>query len=288
MLDLMDDLSTLVDVQSKSVFGKLSPTAGRTVGVLSKDLSIQIFGDYSTTPSAKAVPGRSKKGTKIAQNLGIELNVVLYGPSKFFEPVGVFATKCNIYLQHPKHCDRDVPYHNPHCLTLEDGHHLSTYELHSKLDMACPVAFETPCNPIDMFLDTASQEYLLERATPTALSTPLYKHQKQALTFMTQRESGWALDERYKDMWKAETNNQGQIIYFNIITGQRQIRPPEQFRGGLLIDAPGLGKSLSIIALVATDLDEEKSFARDSDPRLKTLLAVPKSRKHGHSFRPNA
>ncbi|KAL8642194.1 MAG: hypothetical protein Q9228_001097 [Teloschistes exilis] len=96
--------------------------------------------------------------------------------------------------------------------------------------------------------------------------------------FMMQRESGWALDGRYQDIWKAETDEQGQKLYSNYITGQTQMRPPEQFRGGLLIDAPGLGKSLSILALIAADLEGWNDPDRRPNARRQTLLVVPKSR----------
>ncbi|KAL9583667.1 MAG: hypothetical protein Q9212_002571 [Teloschistes hypoglaucus] len=95
--------------------------------------------------------------------------------------------------------------------------------------------------------------------------------------FMIHRESGWALDGRYQDIWKAETDEQGQKLYSNYITGQTQMRPPEQFRGGLLIDAPGLGKSLSILSLIAADLEGWNDPDRRPDARRQTLLVVPKS-----------
>ena len=212
----------------------------------------------------------------------IELNIILYGSPSLFEPVGIFATKCNIYLQHPRHCNRNVLYKNPHCFSLKNGKSLATYDLKIQLNAAYSIASETTANPIDVFLDTTQQENLSEADTPYAVRTPLYKHQRQALTFMIQRESGWAMDGRYRDMWKEDVDSQGQKLYFNNITGQKQMRPPAQFRGGLLIDAPGLGKSLSIIALIAADLEDQQDYDQKSDIPSKTLLVVPKSCKSMH------
>lgn len=93
---------------------------------------------------------------------------------------------------------------------------------------------------------------------------------------MLQRESGWAMDGRHSDIWIEGVDDQGHKTYINNITGQKQMRPPEQFRGGLLIDAPGLGKSLSIIALIAADLEDKKRY-QQSDKRCQTLLVVPKT-----------
>lgn len=115
--------------------------------------------------------------------------------------------------------------------------------------------------------------------TPKALSTELYKHQKQALTFMTQRERGWALDGSRKDIWKQERDDSGRIWYHNIISGMKQARPPPQLRGGLLIDAPGLGKSLSILALIASGVEHRRQCDADDEFLSTTLVVVPKTRK---------
>lgn len=275
-LDTSDDFSTLIDARSRNIFGTVSSTTSRILSVLSKELSLQIFADRDAKASSRWAPDRPKPSSKTANTEHINLNLVLYGPSQLFEPVGVFANKCGIYLQHPRHCDRDVPYRNPHCLSPENETGLSTSDLHLQLDVAYSSWSEATANPIDLFLDAGQQEDLAESAIPDAVLTSLYKHQRQALTFMLRRESGWALDGRYKDIWKAEVNSQGQLTYSNNITGQKQTRPPEQFRGGLLIDAPGLGKSLSIIALVATDLHR---LDEEPDAESKTLLVVPKSCK---------
>jgi len=275
-LSISDDFSSLFDEETNCLFGTLSSTMKRIINVLRKDLSIQIFADYSVSPTSAVVYSRSKNNGKTAGCPVLEVNVVLYGPPGAFESIGIFATRCNIYLQHPWHCNRNVPYHNPHCLSLQDTEGLLAHDLETQLKLAGPAAFETNTNPIDIFLDARQQEHLSEAIPPSDLHTSLYKHQRQALTFMLQRESGWAMDGRHSDIWNEKVDVQGQKIYINNITGQKQIRPPEQFRGGLLIDAPGLGKSLSIIALIAADLEDQKRYEQP-DNRCQTLLVVPKT-----------
>jgi len=275
-LSISDDFSSLFDEETNCLFGTLSSTMKRIISVLRKDLSIQIFADYSVSPTSAVVYGRSKNNGKTAGCPVLEVDVVLYGPPTAFESIGVFAARCNIYLQHPRHCNRNVPYHNPHCLSFQDGQGLSTRDLETQLKLAGLTAFESTANPIDIFLDVRQQEHLSEANPPSDVRTSLYKHQRQALTFMLQRESGWAMDGRHSDIWNAEIDGQGQKIYCNNITGQKQMRPPDQFRGGLLIDAPGLGKSLSIIALIAADLEDQKSY-NQSDTQFRTLLVVPKT-----------
>ncbi|MCJ1252016.1 hypothetical protein MMC30_009254 [Trapelia coarctata] len=133
-------------------------------------------------------------------------------------------------------------------------------------------------NPIDLFADSAEQEDLAVTHSPRALRTELYKHQKQALTFMLLREKGWALkSEQRKDIWKAETDATGRRVFKNTISGQKQVKPPEDFRGGLLIDAPGLGKSLSIISLILSTKANSGWKGPADAPLAATLLIAPKT-----------
>ena len=275
-LSISNDLSNLLDEETNRLFGTLSTPTKKIINVLGKDLSMQIFADYSASPTSTTVSGSFQNNGKTARCPVLEVNVVLYGPPDAFESIGIFATRCNIYLQHPRHCNRNVPYHNPHCLSLEGRESLLTHDLETQLQLARPAPLETTANPIDIFLDARQQEHLLEATPPSDLDTSLYKHQRQALKFMLQRESGWAMDGRHSDIWNQEVDAQGQKIYINNITGQKQIRPPEQFRGGLLIDAPGLGNSLSIIALIAADLEDQKRYKQPPN-QCQTLLVVPKT-----------
>lgn len=274
-LDLSADITTLLDVNTKCVFGTISSKTTEIIRGLREKVCIQVFADYEASSASNPISSGPKKRSRPTDCSSIELSLVLYGHSSLFEPVGIFATKCGIYLQHPRYCNRDVPYRNPHCLSLEDGKSLSTYDLPTQLSL---INSETlPPNPIDVLLDAGQQEHLSEAPAPDTVKTPLYKHQRQALMFMMERETGWAMDGRYKDIWKAEVDVQGQKVYVNSISGQRQIRPPDQFRGGLLIDAPGLGKSLSIIALIAADLDSRGGHTMTPGAKSQTLLVVPKS-----------
>ncbi|KAL8662377.1 MAG: hypothetical protein Q9202_004772 [Teloschistes flavicans] len=276
-LRLLDDGQTLHDTAADQVFGTISSRTKSIVSALSKGLSLQMYGDYSVSHVPKPAPSRLRKGNKVAERPSIDLNLVIYGPHVLFESVAVFAAKCGTYLQHPRHCDRNVPYRNPQCLSPEEGSSLSTFDLLRNLTVTSPATLEGTLNPIDLFLDNGQLEHLSEAITPDSVQTPLYRHQRQALMFMMQRESGWALDGRYQDIWKAETDEQGQKVYSNYITGEKQMRPPEQFKGGLLIDAPGLGKSLSILALIAADLDGRNDPDRRPHTKCQTLLVVPKS-----------
>ena len=140
-----------------------------------------------------------------------------------------------------------------------------------------------------------------------SLLTPL-RHQRQALTFMTERERGWDFQRSSNDIWRRSLSADGTLLFvtplphyfralrvltdevsfFNTILGTQQNDAPPDFRGGILADAPGLGKSLSIIALIASDRHhtnptndakiDQTLLGGDCGYSAATLLIVPPSR----------
>lgn len=281
-LNLMDDSHTLFDSRAKTTFGYLDPKAIKIMSVLRQDLEVQLLAHSIASPEKDYPVGGRKSNARaraaiLTPSLG--LYVILYGSPALSELVGSFTSKCSLYLQHPWHCDRNVPYKNPHCLSPKNSDPVYTFDLNGVLDADLVSESEMFRNPIDLFADSAEQETLMDSATPQALCTELFKHQKQALTFMLQREGGWALKGHHKDIWKQEIDVFGRVIYFNTVSGQKQIRPPKEFRGGLLIDAPGLGKSLSIIALIASTRESQQLVQSGESLLTTTLLVVPKTRK---------
>jgi hypothetical protein len=73
----------------------------------------------------------------------------------------------------------------------------------------------------------------------------------------------------------------------NTITRACQPDEPPQFYGGIVADPMGLGKTLTMIALVATDIDADKTIVTDveeTDTDLRdvaaTLVIIPPPSKH--------
>lgn len=244
-------------------------------------MTIQLFADYNSSRSKEFRKSMGSSGNQSKPSISsptLGLFAILYGPSTLFEAVGTFTAKCHIYLQHPRHCNRNVPYRNPHCLSPEDSRIVYTLDLHDTVGSYNVPVRGMLANPIDLFADATEQDALSDACAPQNLSTELYKHQKQALTFMLQRERGWAMDGHHKDIWKEEHESLGRPIYQNLISGMKQMTRPVQFRGGLLIDAPGLGKSLSILALISCDAEcERQNIPEGVAPSTATLLVVPKT-----------
>ena len=275
----------LLELGSNLVFGKLDADGRKILGVLGKEMAIQLLADYNVHQSqafGKSMRRSRDKFKPSTSRPSLQIFATLYGPSTLFEAVGAFAAKCHLYLQHPRHCDRDVPYQNPHCLSPEDGRIVSTFDLHTTLGPLSHSCLDISANPIDLFADFAEQDALSEAYAPQNLSTELYKHQKQALTFMLKRERGWAMDGHHKDIWREEHDSFGRPVYQNLVSRMKQVTRPDQFRGGLLIDAPGLGKSLSIIALISSDAENEGQSLPERARPLTTLLVVPKTCEPSH------
>ena len=278
-LHIPKDASTLLDVHTGEVIGELKRDSRRILDVLQNELLLQPFIDQLVYNPIQVSDGNTHGHRKAKQGkskLCLGLYIVLYGHPSTFDNVGMFTARCNLYLQHPKYCDRNVPYKNPQCLSPTENNAVYTYDLTEGLAIS-DNHMDQLANPIDLFTDTADQEGLEEADSPIDLHTKLYRHQKQALTFMLQREEGWALGGHHRDIWKDERDLAGRITYINTITSRRQHRPPPPFRGGLLIDAPGLGKSLSIIALIAAERRKVNHSGRAKGASLTTLLVVPKT-----------
>ncbi|KAF3799116.1 Helicase-like transcription factor [Colletotrichum gloeosporioides] len=118
------------------------------------------------------------------------------------------------------------------------------------------------------FLDTLSSHVELEEAPrPSAIRAILKRHQKQALTFMLNREKGREFNRKYPNVWETVEMDRGTIHgldnltickFMNTVSRVYQSREPPSFYGGIIADLMGLGKTLTIISLVATDMDSEK------------------------------
>ncbi|RTE75698.1 hypothetical protein BHE90_009822 [Fusarium euwallaceae] len=104
------------------------------------------------------------------------------------------------------------------------------------------------------------------------------RHQKQALTFMLRREQGWAFYDERPDVWEMIDTDQGRI-FLNRISNAHQSEEPPQCYGGIIADPAGLGKTLTMIALAATDMERsDTDMDTSEDGQLNvpaTLIVVP-------------
>jgi len=99
---------------------------------------------------------------------------------------------------------------------------------------------------------------------------------------MLRREQGWSFDGTRPDIWEA-VDQGGSYLYYtlytllhielltpaksflNRISDTRQADEPPSFYGGIIADPMGLGKTLTMIALIASDV-HSPTFGDSSTP----------------------
>ncbi|KAK4444372.1 SNF2 family N-terminal domain-containing protein [Podospora aff. communis PSN243] len=196
------------------------------------------------------------------QSARLSLSITMYGLMHLCEEIGEFFESNEMFIQDPDNCNRRARYCNPHRLSSADP---NNFQWTSDLDPA-DITFEvkdvTAGSDILDLLD--SQADLAETPQPPAIETILKRHQKQALTFMIAREKGWTFDENVMDLWDVIDTGSGRF-FINRISGTHQNEEPQQFHGGIVADPMGFGKTLTTIALVATDVCDSRSLLND-DP----------------------
>ncbi|KAG6358593.1 hypothetical protein INS49_012111 [Diaporthe citri] len=230
------------------VHGRISPENGPMIQELLKDSSLDLDVSCSIDgPISSARPDRS-----ITQ-VSCFLSITIYGPFELFDDIGDWLQDNHVHLQDPTNMgSQDVKYCNPHRLSVEDiGSCLlvSTCILqNSKLSGLEEIGDQPD------YLDILSSHVDLEEAMqPEAVRTSLQRHQKQALTFMLDREKSWTFDKD-GDIWEARDTHAG-LQFINKVSGAVHSDEPPPFRGGIIADPMGLGKTLTMIALAATDLE---------------------------------
>ncbi|KAM0483624.1 hypothetical protein ACHAPX_002116 [Trichoderma viride] len=183
-----------------------------------------------------------------------------------------FFEEHNLYLQDPVGCSQNVLYRNPHRLSAESGVDVWTYDLGKEYTDSINIEItEVRPESVDIL---NSQEDWAETQQPGSIRTSMKSHQLQALTFMLQREQGWAWDGSRADLWEHSLGSTGSY-FVNKISNAVQTETPPQFFGGIIADPMGLGKTLSMMALIATDLQFDQN-----DPSSVTGASAEESSGH--------
>ncbi|KAI1093509.1 SNF2 family N-terminal domain-containing protein [Rostrohypoxylon terebratum] len=227
----------------------------------------------------KTLPGKSKS-FRNSKLIPCTLEITVYGPMDLYDEIGSWFQEYEIYLQDPRMCYLDVRYYNPQRLSSENFESCPLVsEVVEKASSLVPL--QLIAKTTEMLDVLSHNEDLEETPQPETVKATLKRHQKQALTFMLSRERGWVHAEGHKDIWETMYNDRGRM-FINTIASTCQSEEPPQFRGGIIADPMGLGKTLTMISLVATDLDPrygagafhiEESIDRIRTPA--TLIIIP-------------
>ncbi|KAF9881936.1 transcription termination factor 2 [Colletotrichum karsti] len=222
------------------------------------------------------IPARRKQpdeqpGQPISRSYPVEMT--LYGQYKFAKAVGKHFQRHNITLRHPNRVDKGIRYENVHAeskpaaaapRSLSGA--LSHYNPQSSTTYytnPAPRTVEEIRSDVMGVFDSMGHSDELPLLDPAPIiTTPLLKHQQQGLYFMTNREKTSTAEERTKGtMWQLRIGPSGQKSYYNVITGHVERQLPGDTHGGILADMMGLGKTLSVLSLIASSLGQANEWA---------------------------
>ncbi|KAI6118995.1 SNF2 family N-terminal domain-containing protein [Pisolithus croceorrhizus] len=115
----------------------------------------------------------------------------------------------------------------------------------------------------ELFKSLKSGDELAETEPAFEVGTPLYPHQKKALTFLLEREhERRCSDGRYSSMWQPRFDpHTRQQRWLHIVTQKEVFQEPAEARGAILADDMGLGKTITCVSLIAATLDSADAFA---------------------------
>jgi SWI/SNF-related matrix-associated actin-dependent regulator of chromatin subfamily A3 len=161
---------TVILEDDPSFLGHLSENAARVLDVLSAEKDVHLQFLFSAT--RRHVPSTKTRGRLITPPVAPHLSVILYGPLRIFDDVGEFLEKCQVYLQDPKGCHRNVRYRNPHRLSglSPDAPWTIEQEIEESL-----VRCEILRRPVDYLAEVDSRKDLPETISPRCLTTSLFK-----------------------------------------------------------------------------------------------------------------
>ena len=213
------------------------------------------------------------------------LDVVLYGPQRYARAVGSLLSKHNLRLIAPHMVQKGIRVHNPHVSEWRPPppKQYPTNSQGSYVSNPARTVEEVRSEVMGVFDSLKRNDDLPEMDANYRIITPLLKHQRQGLYFMVTREKTMEQQANEKGMvsfWQTKISVGGEKSFFNVITGQDQRTPPPETRGGILADMMGLGKTLSILSLVASSLDEANKWKASDVVQRQNMDAQMSSNGH--------
>lgn len=218
--------------------------------------------------SRKRTSGESP-GSAVSKRM--PLNVHLFAPRKHAKNIGRMLSQKQIWLREPTINIGRIPYDNPQAIKAAAPRTQvasGSNGTQSGYGFVARTVEEVRSDVISMFDSLTKSDEIPQMDQPNIIATDLLAHQKQALHFMTSREADDSASDTDKNsLWKLKLRGNGERYFYNIITGQESRSKPAPTRGGILADMMGLGKTLSILSLVATTLGEASHWSKIKPPQ---------------------
>ncbi|KAL1585425.1 hypothetical protein WHR41_05654 [Cladosporium halotolerans] len=294
--NLRDHVIEMID-KNGTTFGRLSiifakPLAQLMAGAHLSGIRLKAFLDQRKRHEGESV------GARISRSL--HMRISLYCKQKAVQQVGRFLSQNQLFLDAPlENVDSGRRIINPHVPQAYQNQQIGARKPVSGNSIAytARTAEEMKRDATTLIDTLAKNENLPEmEANPEIIATELLAHQKQGLHFLTDHEnhdqtiqengdSHGSEGEKFS-LWKPIAKVNGNQAWYNVITGHEIREKPEPARGGILADMMGLGKTLSILSLIAATIDRSRNFEAKRPPNdvegvlrnaKGTLIVCPKS-----------
>ncbi|KAH6622332.1 SNF2 family N-terminal domain-containing protein [Boeremia exigua] len=253
------DSQYLVTFADGHIFGHVNARMEKALTDM-KEQQLQLeFEVFVPTRSTRETLGRATKG----QEAVIRAQMNVYGPRISAHSAGQELSQNKFYLQLPDYIRDGTVYENPHMLVFaEDSNAVPTTNVTSEEPNDGTTTDEHFQEVVaNVYSSLTRNENLTGLEGHQRLRRPLLNHQKTALEFMSQRENG-PIPERYQ-LW-VPTEIEGQPAYRHAVTGRTSRLDHTETGGGILADEMGMGKSLSMLALILRTLDMAHIWASEA------------------------
>lgn len=196
------------------------------------------------------------------------LQLMLYGKFKWARTIAKHFTRSEVDLNllSPTRVDKGVKVFNPLAKENRPFTVPKTYD-HPPPPPIARTEEEVRSQVMSLFDSLADTDQLPEREPDQQIITPLLKHQKQALHFMMDREDPTNMLDQ---LWQRKIDVRGQTAFYNVITNLQSRQQPTKAQGGILADMMGLGKTLSILSLIASTTSDALEWTHREPVRQNT------------------
>ncbi|KAI9148085.1 DNA repair protein RAD5B [Paramyrothecium foliicola] len=279
------------DIQSKDTsIASMNKRAHASLKALSAT-PLRFLGLFSRKKidSEMAISSRTSS-TGLSKRTGT-MAILVFGPRSIADKVAQDLSRRHLFLQHPYPMCNELPYENPQYLDMVGSSFTNGSVLPPiPLDLSKASANQATDQAGDAIADLASvmenlpnYGYSPDAQIDGRIKTPLLKHQREAVSFISQREAPEAV--KPQSLWRIEHNSEAKSLFYkHIITGSKSTAP-EDVPGGILADGMGLGKTLTMIASIVTSLIRAEGFSKTVPnypangaalvPVQSTLIIVP-------------
>lgn len=268
-------------------FGKVDPRTSIGLAPILQDKNLKCRAQATLT-NRKRKPDEIP-GSGCSEFMNMIIN--LYGPKSKAVMIGRFLSLKQIHLGAPFLVDIGIKICNPHAPKTNVVSKTSSQgtSFGSGVGYVSRTLEEIRSDVLGMFNSLQESESLPEMEPSPLIVTKLLSHQKQGLHFMMSKEMNRVFSDREEEnssLWRLKYGANGQRTYYDVITGKEERTKPPEVLGGILADMMGLGKTLSILSLILTSLEQSIDFAKqlppDEDGQLvrnsgSTLLVSPLS-----------